>query len=53
VGPSREVEQGEIGLTRRTDAGIHVDGRIADGTDFRFLRWRKPTPRICRRVFNP
>src|SRR3989441_127387 len=45
-----DVEQGQVRLARRTHACVRVDWRITDGTDFRFLRWRKPTPRIRRRV---
>src|SRR5437016_1615665 len=45
-----DVEQGQVRLARRTRTCVRVDWRITDGTDFRFLRWRKPTPRIRRRV---
>src|SRR5437867_684084 len=45
-----DVEEGQVRLARRTHACVRVDRRITDGTDFRFLRWRKPTPRIRRRV---
>src|SRR5437016_2967650 len=43
---AREVEQGQVGLARRAHPSVRLDGRIADGTDLRFFRWRKPTPRL-------
>src|SRR5205823_12758549 len=50
--PARQVEQGQVRLTRRTHARVCGDRRIADGADFRFLRWRKPTPRILSTWFS-
>src|SRR5213080_470394 len=43
---AREIEQGQVGLARRAHPSVRLDGRIADGTDLRFFRWRKPTPRL-------
>src|SRR5207247_10713026 len=43
---AREIEQGQVGLARRAHPSVRLDGRIADGTDLRFFRWCKPTPRL-------
>src|SRR5206468_10266867 len=45
-----DVEHGQVRLARGAHARVRLDRRITDGTDFRFLHWRKPTPRIRRRV---
>src|SRR5439155_551940 len=37
---------GDEGLAQRAHPSVRLDGRIADGTDLRFFRWRKPTPRL-------